>query len=123
MQEIHIEKTNSTPFISAKMNGEITIEGISIPENVVAFYEPLNNWVNNFKNSPTEKIVCNIKLSYLNTVSAIIIANLFKSLKELHPTKSQVTINWFYERNDFEIQETGNDLKSLVNVNFNLLED
>jgi hypothetical protein len=122
MKEIHIEKTNSTPFISAKLNGEITIEGISIPENVVDFYEPLNKWVNNFKLSPSKTVVCNIKLIYLNTVTAIIIANLFKSLKELHPAKSEVTINWFYEKNDYEIQETGKDLKSLVNVNFNVLE-
>jgi hypothetical protein len=122
MKEIQIEKTNSTPFISAKINGEITIEGISIPENVVNFYEPLKNWVTNFKLNPSQVIICNVKLSYLNTVTAIIMANLFKSLNELHPSKSEVTINWFYEKNDFEIQETGNDLKSLVKVNFNVLE-
>jgi hypothetical protein len=122
MEKLQLDKSVKTPLIIANPNGEIKIEGISVPENALEFYEVFKNWMDNYELNPAGKTVCEIKLDYFNTSTANILLNFLKRLNKLHLSGKIVEINWYHLPNDFEIEESGNDFKSLVSVPFNIIK-
>jgi coproporphyrinogen III oxidase len=122
MTDLKIQRTDKTPAITATLDGTITIIGISIPENAMAFYEDLKKWVDEYSKSSNQKTVCNVFLDYFNTSTANIMLNFFKRLSLLRSDNHEVIINWYFEKNDIEMEESGNDYKSLLNIPFNLIE-
>ena len=82
MEPILIEGTPKTPTVKFdKSEGVFEIKGRSIPENSVEFYKPLVDWLDNYKESPLDKTVVNIRLEYFNTSSSKCILDVFKNLK------------------------------------------
>lgn len=122
MENLVIPVTNRTPFISADVNGEIKIEGIMIPENAVNFFEPLKNWIDDYKKMPATKTICDVRLDYFNTVAAIVLLKFLKMFNSIRSEGNEVIINWYFEKNDLEIEESGKDFKSLIEGNFNIIE-
>lgn len=122
MNSLIIERNVRTPYISAEPTGLVKIEGISIPENSIEFYEPLKVWLDQYFKNPCDKTILNVKLDYFNTSTANILLNLFKQFSKSVPTGKFVEINWFYEKGDFEMEESGNDYKSLLSIPFNIVE-
>jgi len=125
MKDILIRPNNvvKTPLVDFKQTGELRIEGSSFSENPVEFYEPLVEWIKELRKQPPPTIKMNIKLEYFNTSSSKLILYLFKSLESMHVNKeSVVTIVWLYNKADQDMLESGKDYKSIINVNFELLE-
>lgn len=122
MEKLIIDRTVKTPLISANPIGEIKIEGISVPENTLEFYETLKIWMDNYCSNPAENTICEIKLDYFNTSTASILLNLLKQLNKMHVNGKSVTINWYYDSNDYEIEESGKDFKSLLSCPFNIIK-
>ena len=121
MKDYVLERTPKTPKIQASAKGEILIEGISIPEDVSKHFEDFMIWLNEYCKTPSDKTVLNIKLAYFNTSSAALLLNIFKSLLKLKSPDKQVIINWFFEKGDVEIEESGYDFASLINLEFNVI--
>jgi hypothetical protein len=117
-----LEQTLKTPFVSFNAdNGELTIRGKSIPENTVAFYQPIFDWLNQYERNPAKKTLVNLQLDYFNTSSAKIFADFFTWLEKLHSSgKSEVHINWLYNEEDDDMLEAGEDYKSIIDVPFEL---
>lgn len=117
------EQTPKTPFIELNAEtGSFKIRGKSIPENSVLFYKPLFEWLDNYIQTPSKSTVLDIQLDYFNTSSAKIFADLFRKLEGLQSSaKSEVLINWQYNDIDDDMQEAGEDYKSISKVNFNLV--
>ncbi len=121
MQDLIIQGTNKTPSIDFKINGELKIEGRSIPENTYDFYKPIVNWVETLKNSIPSSITLTVKLEYINTSSSKLILEIFKILDEIFTSKkSEVEIVWLYDYDDDENREEGHNYKSELNVPFNI---
>ena len=123
MEPISIEGTAKTP--SVKFNakdGIIEIKGRSIPENSVEFYKPLVDWLEEYKSSPLEKTRVNIQLEYFNTSSSKCILDVFKKLEAIHKGKQEVEINWYYEEDDEDMLEAGEDYESIIRVPFKMIE-
>lgn len=123
MEPIIIEGTPKTPSIrfDAK-DGVFEIKGRSIPENSVEFYKPLNEWLDNYMQVPLDKTVVNIRLEYFNTSSSKCILDVFKRLEAIHRSKHDVEINWFYEEDDEDMLEAGEDYDSIIKVPFKMIE-
>ncbi|MBE0678329.1 MAG: DUF1987 domain-containing protein [Bacteroidales bacterium] len=123
MEPIIIEGTPKTPSIKfdAK-DGVFEIKGRSIPENSVEFYKPLNEWLDNYMQIPLDKTVVNIRLEYFNTSSSKCILDVFKRLESIHRSKHDVEINWFYEEDDEDMLEAGEDYDSIIKVPFKMIE-
>lgn len=119
MEDLLIEKTVKTPYIKATASGTIDLKGISVPEDSFEFYEPLKVWLDQYQLSPSKNTVINVNLDYFNTSSARILLNLFRLLELIHKKGNDVTINWFFEHDDIEMEEAGNDYKALLICNFN----
>ena len=49
MENLLIEKSEKTPYVEFNINGELRIEGRSIPEDSRAFYQGALNWLHEFR--------------------------------------------------------------------------
>ena len=123
MEPIIIEGTPKTPSIKFDTrDGVFEIKGRSIPEKSVEFYKPLNEWLDQYMQTPLDKTVVNIRLEYFNTSSSKCILDVFKRLEAIHRSKHDVVINWFYEEDDEDMLEAGEDYDSIIKVPFKMIE-
>lgn len=123
METIIREGTPKTPYV--KLDGEkglVEIKGRSIPENSVEFYKPLIDWLDKYANVPLEVTNVNIQLEYFNTSSSKCILDIFKKLELIYKKGSKVQINWYYEEDDEDMFEAGEDYQSIINIPFSMIE-
>lgn len=121
MESINIEGTSKTPTVKFDANeGIFEIKGRSIPENSVEFYKPITEWLELYKDSPLPKTSVDIRLEYFNTSSSKCILDIFKKLEVLCKAKHDVEINWYYEEDDEDMLEAGEDYESIIRVPFNM---
>lgn len=123
MEPISIEGTAKTPTVKFDASsGVMEIKGRSIPENSIEFYKPLVDWLDEYSNSANEKTEVNVQLEYFNTSSSKCILDVFKKLETINKGKSTVTINWYYEEDDEDMLEAGEDYQSIIRVPFEMIE-
>ena len=116
MENLFLEKSNKTPFIQFDAyNGHLLIEGRSIPEDALDFYQPLFDWLDDYRNAAQEMTIMEFKLEYFNTSSSKCIVEILRRLEDIHIEK-QVEVKWFYEIDDEDMQESGEDYMQLVNL-------
>lgn len=121
MSDIDIKGTEETPTVEFKNNdGYLLIEGRSIPENSSEFYQPLIDSLSDYKSSPSSKIKVDFRFEYFNTSSSKCILDILKKLQEIRDAGNDVVVDWYYEEEDDEILEIGEDYSHIVNVPFNL---
>jgi hypothetical protein len=123
MESLLIEGSAKTPSIKFDPNtGVIEIKGRSIPENSIEFYKPMVEWLERYAKSPKSQTKVNIQLEYFNTSSSKCILDVFKKLEEIHKSNNQVVINWYYEEDDEDMLEAGEDYESIIRVPFKMIE-
>ena len=123
MDTLSIEGTPKTPtirFDGAK--GIIEIKGRSIPENSIEFYKPLVDWLEAYAKETQPQTQVNIQLEYFNTSSSKCILDVFKKLEAIHKANQGVTINWFYDEDDEDMLEAGQDYESIIRIPFKMIE-
>jgi SiaC family regulatory phosphoprotein len=123
MEPLLIEGTPKTPSIRFESEqGLIEIKGRSIPENSIEFYKPLVDWLEKYSETPGQLTKVNIQLEYFNTSSSKCILDVFKKLEAIHKAKHEVIINWYYEEDDEDMLEAGEDYESIIRVPFKMIE-
>lgn len=120
MEALHLEASEDTPKIYFEPEVEIyLLEGKSLPENAIDFYQPVFDWAQNFfysKDVPSN-VVINFKLDYFNTASSKQIAK-FLRIIENSPSSENVTIKWYYDEEDTDMLKAGNRYNKLMNIHF-----
>jgi hypothetical protein len=123
MNPIIIEGTPKTPAVRFdSQQGIFEIKGRSIPENSVEFYKPIIDWLEAYKDEPLQKTVVDVKLEYFNTSSSKCILDVFKKLETIHKAKNSVEVNWYYEEDDEDMLEAGEDYESIIRMPFKMIE-
>lgn len=123
MESIFIDGTLKTPTVKFdSKTGVVEIKGRSIPENSIEFYKPLVDWLEEYAKKPLEKTQVNVQLEYFNTSSSKCILDVFKKLEAIHKAKHDVVINWYYEEDDEDMLEAGEDYESIIRVPFKMIE-
>ncbi len=123
MESIKIERTRKTPDVTFNAEtGKIQIEGKSIPENSIEFYKPLVDWLDEYGKTPRDITEVNIKLEYFNTSSSKCILDVFKKLENIFKGDNNVVINWYYEEDDEDMLEAGEDYQSILKIPFKMIE-
>lgn len=123
LEPINIEGTPKTPSVKFDADkGVIEIKGRSIPENSIEFYKPLVDWLENYAHSPLDKTLVNVQLEYFNTSSSKCILDVFKKLETIQKSEKEVIINWYYEEDDEDMLEAGEDYESIIRVPFKMIE-
>lgn len=123
MEPISIEGTPKTPTVNFDASsGKVEIKGRSIPENSIEFYKPLVDWLENYSSGPASLTEVNIQLEYFNTSSSKCILDVFKKLESIHKAGNEVVINWYYEEDDEDMLEAGEDYQSIIRIPFKMIE-
>jgi hypothetical protein len=123
MESLLIEGTAKTPTVRFDGNqGLIEIKGRSIPENSIDFYRPLVDWLDRYAQSPRQQTKVNIQLEYFNTSSSKCILDVFKKLESIHKLNKEIVINWYYEEDDEDMLEAGEDYESIIRIPFKMIE-
>lgn len=120
MEDIRIEGSPKTPTVNFNAGtGFLEIKGRSIPENSIEFYKPLIDWIEQYSKSPQESTSVNIQLEYFNTSSSKCILDVFKRLESI---SKEVQVNWYYEEDDEDMLEAGEDYDAIINLPFKMIE-
>jgi hypothetical protein len=119
MSVIKIQGTDDTPTVTLdKENNIFEISGRSLPEDVVVFYKPILEWLDEYKNDPLDKTVFNFKLEYFNTASSKLLLDVLLKLEDIHNDGHDVLVKWHYPDDDEDMEEAGEEYSDIVDVPF-----
>jgi len=119
MEKLYLESSNETPeILFDKNSNKFLIAGKSLPEDVKEFYEPILGWLKEYKNTPNEETVFEMKMEYFNTASSKMILEIFEILRDMHENNFKVKIHWYYNEDDLDMQEDGEDYSDMVDIPF-----
>jgi hypothetical protein len=123
MENLIIEGSSKTPTVKFdKEKGLLSLHGRSIPENSIDFFAPLNEWVDVYGNSPKPITTVDVRLEYFNTSSSKCILDFLKKLEAINGKSTEVKVNWYFEEDDEDMEEAGEDYQAIVNLPFNMIE-
>jgi len=123
MKPLVLASTNQTPRVDFNAeNGLLKIEGRSWSEDVNQFYNPLNEWLNNYLSCAAPETNFHVTLDYFNSASSKLIYQLFLKLIKLVDNGSKVTIQWRYQPNDEEMLEVGKEFREAIGCSSDLFE-
>lgn len=102
-------------------SGVLEISGESYLEDTAKFYAPVLKWLRDYVDQSYGSLILNIKLTYFNTSSSRSILDILYILKEYEDKGGDVTINWFYSGDDYEIEEEVEDYMIDTGLKINLI--
>lgn len=121
MENVFIKGTDRTPEVDFNFTtGVLSISGRSIPENPISFYKELENYILVYGKSPMQNTLFRVTLEYFNTSTSKCLVELFKLLEAIHSDQYKVLVEWFYEEEDEEIMDSGEDYKDIVDIPFEI---
>lgn len=120
MEQLVIDMSPKTPLVKLDQGtGQLEFTGRSIPENSIEFYSPVFEWIEKYAIQPQRQTQVHIRLEYFNTSSSKCLLDIFKKLQTLHQGgNSQVTVTWFYEEDDEDMLEAGEDYQAIIKIPF-----
>lgn len=132
MRKLFIEKTPKTPKINFDPENWIfEMNGISRPENVREFYYPIIERLEEFNKIESKTIpektkntpfVVKLYLDYFNSSSAKFILDIILQLSDLNNNGLNPIIEWYYEEDDVDMKEAGEEFEDLIDIEFKYIE-
>ncbi len=123
MEKIFIEPTKVTPLVNFDPNeGLLELKGRSSPENSIQFYAKIIEGLEEFINQGGDEFIANFAFEYFNTSSSKCLFDVFKRLSKIDASGKDLTINWYYEEDDDDMMEAGEDYSDLLGLDFNFME-
>lgn len=123
MENFYVKGGEEKPTINFNAEtGVLEISESSYPEYTNEIYNPVMAWLDKYLLQEGRNIVFNFRLDYFNTSTSfrfqqiINLLNEYKALKDGH-----ITINWYYEESDIDMQENGEDYAKDAKVPFNMI--
>ncbi len=122
MERYYVEATKMTPEIILDAQSQIfSMTGNSRPENPMQFYKPMFDWLNAYIPTASDKLVFEVKMDYFNTSTSKILLDLFELFEKL-ATSKDIHVIWYYQSDDEEMQEAGEELLDLVELSYEIKE-
>jgi len=128
MKLLHLEPTRYSPAVNFDPDtGKFEISGISLPEDVIAFYSPVLDWLNEFAESliagsagtyPGIQFAFN--LNYYNSGSIRFLISVLEVLKRIN-VYVPVIVQWHYENDDVLLFDNGKELEELSGLKFDFI--
>lgn len=129
MQKLYYPATLTSPEINFSPEENIFfMRGVSCPEDVRGIYYPVIEWLKAFTdnlhlvdtNKYSQELPLNfqIDLTYFNSSSAKFLYDIILELKRLVADSVPVRVEWYYDEEDTDLQESGADIASLIGMEF-----
>jgi hypothetical protein len=132
MKSLHVDGSVVSPMVDFNLETRVLeISGYSRPENVRDFYFPLIQWLddlNTFQknnksiNGNIEPFSFKFKFVYFNSSSAKFIYDIVILLNGFQKEGFPIKIYWYYDAEDDELREAGEELSDMANVPFSYVE-
>ena len=99
-----------------------SISGRSLPENAIDFYAPVLEGIDKtLSENDRHDFTFEVKIEYFNTSSSKQLAKLFLTI-EKYAEKHNISILWFYEKEDLDMLMSGNQYSKFLHLNFKFIE-
>lgn len=122
MNSIKIESQEDTPkIVFDPENNIFEISGRSLPEDASLFYEPIIEWLKEYAENPNENTDLHIKMNYFNTASSKLLLDILMIMEDMVEAGSSCNIKWFYDEEDEDMEEAGEEYSELIDVPFELV--
>ena len=122
MDILDIRATNDTPRVIFDPDNDIfEISGRSLPEDVVTFYQPVIDWLDEYKRLPNKNTEFVFKYIYFNTATSKLVQDILMKLEQIHEAGNSVKVIWYYEQDDEDMQDLGEEFKDYVDIPFELI--
>lgn len=129
MDILKVIKTDNTPEIFLNhQEKKFYISGISRPEDVSEFYQPVVEWMEHYQDylctyeperySKDDPMVFKFNFEYFNSSTAKFLFDILTSIKNLAECNIPVQVAWVYDMEDTDMKEAGEDLSILVGLEF-----
>jgi hypothetical protein len=132
METLRIEGSNTSPKISFEPEKRsLEISGYSRPENARDLYMTVIQWLEEYKvwlikdqkiNSSQDPITFKFKFVYFNSSSAKFIYDIIVMLNDMQNNNIPIKIYWYFDEDDDELREAGEELSDMANVPFHYVE-
>jgi hypothetical protein len=116
--------TKSTPEVILDPKGIIKITGRLIPENAIEFFNPIDEWINEYFCNPSDITCIEICFEYINSEGIKHLLDFFHKIIHIHLSnnKNKLKIDWYYKDDDEDMLEKGTFFSSVLKVPFNLIK-
>jgi hypothetical protein len=122
MEALDIRATNDTPKVLLDPENKIfEISGRSLPEDVVTFYQPVLDWLDEYKIEALDITEFVFKYVYFNTATSKLIQDILMRLEEIKQTGNKVQVIWFYEQDDEDMLDLGEEFSENVDIPFEII--
>lgn len=122
MEALDIRATNDTPKVLLDPENNIfEISGRSLPEDVVTFYQPVLDWLDEYKTDPLDSTEFVFKYVYFNTATSKLILDILMRLEEIKQSGKEVQVMWFYEQDDEDMLDLGEEFSENVEIPFEII--
>jgi SiaC family regulatory phosphoprotein/Family of unknown function (DUF6272) len=129
MRKLIIEKTSYSPKVILDPDKNVyMIEGESRPPDVRDFYDQILSWLKEFSlylASPDynkDPVIFNLNFEYFNSSSGKLILDICKVLAGLHLKGFNIIVKWYYEKEDGDMLEVGQEMSRIVKFPFEFVE-
>jgi hypothetical protein len=123
MEVLDIRGTTDTPKVLFDSENNIfEISGRSLPEDVITFYQPVIDWLDDYKQIPNKNTEFVFKYIYFNTATSKLIQDILLRLEQIHETGNEVKVIWYYEEDDEDMYDLGLEFKENVDIPFEIVE-
>ena len=125
MDKLYIKKSddNAAPTVNFDhQNGICELEGNSYMESPQAFYGPLKKWITDYSLNHDDPLKVKFKLTYYNTGSSRQILELLKIIQVLENTGNKISVSWYVNEFDVDLEEDIEDLMTESNVQIKIVK-
>ncbi len=121
MESLNIESTFKTPAIHFdSVQGILSVNGRIFPENPKEFFGPVLIWLDQYIMNPAPKTQLNLTLSYFNSSANEYLFRCCKAMETLEDLGHPASISWYYETEDEDMKQMGEDFRDLLKINFEI---
>ena len=115
MHVLHFNKSDDTPGILLDQErGVFEISGRSLPEDASAFFDPVIEWVREYKKAPNPVTRFVFRMEYFNTASSKYIQDVITELEHI----PNIAIAWCFLADDETMEETGQEFAEMFTIPF-----
>lgn len=115
--------TKTSPEVKVDgATGTVELRGNSSPENVLRFYEPVFQAIDDLRKTTSQNILATFEMNYFNTGSSKCFYVILSKLKDLEASGRNITVIWQYEEDDDGMFEIGEDYRDMLGLSFEFKE-
>jgi len=122
MERFYIAGDDEEPkIILDKKNNIFEFSGRSILSNAADFYSHIIKWFEKYGENPNPETVVVFKFTYFNTSSSKMLLDVLELLGEISAAGNKIKIKWYYESDDEDMFDGGEQYSELVDIPFELI--